>query len=312
MGPKLIYLVGLPGSGKSRYAETWMLDHPDSIYISSDRIRGELYGDENCQDDPGRVFDLMQKRTLDALKEGKEVIYDATNVVRKNRIALLKNIPNAIVRGGYVEAVNKVCVVVWAKLEDCINRDSFRDRHVGEKVIMKMAKRFQTPWYDEGWNEIQIYRDELDCYHYDDFNLDIPHDNPHHPGTIQEHVQRVIHEVVRLKEHAGHEYNISTEDASVLLKVAMFHDIGKPLTKTFVNKKNETTEIAHYYDHQNVSAYITLGSKFLSAQDDALFVSYLVNMHMEPFFSESNYYKNMKMDIRRLVELFNECDRAGA
>lgn len=312
MGPKLIYLVGLPGSGKSRYAENLMLKHPDSVCISSDKIRGELYGDENCQDNPGRVFDLMQKRTLDALKEGKTVIYDATNVVRKNRIAFLKNIPDAIIRGDYIEYFSRVCVIVWARLEDCINRDAARDRRVGEKVIMKMAKRFQTPWYDEGWNQIEIYRNELDCYNYDDFNLNIPHDNPHHLGTIQEHVQRVLHEVIKLKENRGCEYNISAEDAGTLLKVAMFHDIGKPLTKTFVNKKNEITEVAHYYDHQNVSAYITLGSKFLSAQDDALFISYLVNMHMEPFFGESNYYRNMKMDIKKLVELFNECDRAGA
>lgn len=297
----LYYLVGLPGAGKSYYAQQLRKENPDCVYLSSDEIRKELYGDENCQDNPSQVFDLMLRRTIQALKSGDTVIYDATNVVRRNRMNVLKSI-------GYLKNVDiiKKCCVIWAPIETCIERDSKRERNVGERVIWKMVKRFQTPWYDEGWNEIKIIKDEKDGYLFSDFNLDIPHDNPHHPNTIIEHTANVVSEVQKLKDDVP-----DVMDYLNLTEMAFWHDVGKIFTKGFANKKGEATEIAHYYDHQNVSAYICLGEKF-KGEESRLRVSYLVNMHMEPFFNESGYFKNMDPKLKKLVLLFNECDRRGA
>jgi hypothetical protein len=36
---------------------------------------------------------------------------------------------------------------------------------------------------------------------------------------------------------------------------AKYHDIGKEATKAFFDMKGNATEIAHYYNHQNVSSY---------------------------------------------------------
>ena len=81
----LIVLVGLPGSGKSSYAEQFKAVDDAictgvTVIHSSDAIRKELFGDESSQEDNARVFDLMRKRTTEDLKAGKTVIYDATNV----------------------------------------------------------------------------------------------------------------------------------------------------------------------------------------------------------------------------------------
>ena len=46
--PKLIMMVGVAGSGKSTVAMRYALTQSAIIY-SSDAIRAELYGDENCQ-----------------------------------------------------------------------------------------------------------------------------------------------------------------------------------------------------------------------------------------------------------------------
>lgn len=305
--PKLIYLVGIPGSGKSYYAKTLLKrcpeeesPFPSGVYLSSDELRKELYGDENCQDNPGYIFDQMLKRTISALKNGQNVIYDATNVVRKNRISFLKSIPDNI-------ECTKECHIVWATVGTCIERDAQRERTVGEKVIWKMIKRFQTPWYDEGWDEIHIIRKggEDEYYTYRNFNLDIPHDNPHHLNTIEEHTNNVVIEVGKI------ESKLSKFDYDCLMQVAAWHDIGKIFTKSFVNSKRETTEIAHYYDHQNVSAYLYLGKRWCS-EDIRLRISYIINMHMEPFFNESKYFKNMDPELKKLVLLFNECDKRGA
>ena len=91
MCPLFIMLVGLPGSGKSTYANTFRsqllseINDERVVIISSDAIRKELYGDESIQTDPARVFSLMEERTLDELDKGSVVLYDATNINRKNR-----------------------------------------------------------------------------------------------------------------------------------------------------------------------------------------------------------------------------------
>ena len=308
--PVLYYFVGLPGSGKSFQAkelEAKLLSQGKVVtYLSSDALRGELYGDENCQDNPAFIFEEMKKRTIQALKEGVTVIYDATNMNRKKRMSFLKNLPSNV-------PCKKVCVVVWARLDTCIQRDAQRDRTVGEKVIMKMVKQFQTPWYDEGWDEIQVQK-EQGSYNIESFDMKMPHDNPHHPNTIWQHSLKVVDEV----ENKQREGELNVKEGCLLTKLAIYHDVGKPLTKSFVNSRGEVTEVAHYYDHQNVSAYLVLGMEPYSLDETpqpgkkTLLLSYLVNMHMEPFFNESNYFKNMDPDLKRLVLLFNECDKRGS
>lgn len=76
-------MIGIPGSGKSNYAKRYLLTN-NSVYLSSDDIRIELYGFED-QTHNDVVFKTMKKRTLNALKEGKDVIYDATNLNKKRR-----------------------------------------------------------------------------------------------------------------------------------------------------------------------------------------------------------------------------------
>ena len=80
-------MIGIPGSGKSNYAKKCLLTN-NSVYLSSDDIRVELYGFED-QTHNDVVFETMKKRTLNALKEGKDVIYDATNLNKKRRSGII-------------------------------------------------------------------------------------------------------------------------------------------------------------------------------------------------------------------------------
>ena len=141
--PTFTMLVGIPGCGKTSFVEE--LKNETTVHLSSDAIRKELYGDENCQEDSGRVFNLMHERTLEALKNSYDVVYDATNITRKSRLSILKQLP------AYVE---KKCVIIWATIEECIERDSNRERTVGVAVINKRLQRFEAPFYDEGFDNI--------------------------------------------------------------------------------------------------------------------------------------------------------------
>ena len=92
-----IMLCGLPGSGKSTFAKQIikMAESQDkeAYVVSSDAIREELWGDERIQREPEKVFDLAHKRIMHALRADYDyVVFDATNIKRKNRLFLMKKI----------------------------------------------------------------------------------------------------------------------------------------------------------------------------------------------------------------------------
>ena len=67
-------MVGLPGSGKTTFAHNI---EKGAVVISSDIIRKELWGSEEKQGDNKIVFEELEKRAYDALKQIEEKNYDA-------------------------------------------------------------------------------------------------------------------------------------------------------------------------------------------------------------------------------------------
>ena len=290
--PTFTMLVGIPGSGKSTYATKLLAKDPNILYFSSDAIRKEIYGDEACQDDPNKVFTIMHDRTIEALKNGYDVIYDATNITRKNRKNILDRIP------AYVQ---KDCIVVWAPIKECISRDAERERTVGEEVITKMLRRFEAPFYDEGFDTITVrvpdtFIDGADRYLDEALNaLDIPHDNPHHSADVKEHCKLCGEALAK------------RTDIPEIVKIAGYlHDIGKPLTKTFVGANGVVSEVAHYYGHQAVGAWISYG--FIDT--DTIPLAWLICNHMAPFINQK-YHLYLHPLYKNWIDALHEADRAA-
>lgn len=282
---KLIILCGIPGCGKTTYAKGICKDASNVIYISSDTIRQELYGDENIQGEPSEVFAVMQERTIGWLNNGVSVVYDATNLTRKDRAGIISVCP---------KFVKIECHIIWAEIEECIKRDDNRNRHVGRHIINKMVQRFQMPYYDEGIDEIKIIRDtyEFDDYQYYNRIVDamkIPHDNPNHTLPIDEHC------------NAAGVYATQHHFQWSIVKAAFMHDCGKPYVKCFKNTQGEETDIAHYYNHQCVSAWIACGF------EDDLETLWLISTHMAPF-SNEKYYLRLPIYLKRMVDRLHEAD----
>lgn len=290
---KLIMMVGISGSGKSYYANK-IAEKENGVVFSSDALRGELYGDENDQSHNNEVFNELHRRIRNHLREGKVVIYDATNLSMKRRMAFLQELKRI--------PCEKEAIVVFASREKCIEQNDARERKVPHSVIDKQIKQFQCPQYFEGWDNIKFICKECDippAKKYLDM-CDIPHDNPHHSLNIKEHMVAAA----RMMEKP-------CMNDPVVRIAAMYHDIGKPFCKEFKDSKGNPSESAHYYNHHNVSAYLWMGSALCWGMRDkswdnmssaaqkvywksVLEIVFLINYHMEHFLRSEKGYKNFE------------------
>ena len=267
---KLFMMIGIPASGKTSLAEQ-IANSEGAEIVSSDSIRKELYGDESIQGDSNKVFRILQDRVVKGLNANKNMIYDATNISYKTRMAFLQRIRKL--------EVEKIAIMVATPYEQCLIRNSQRERQVPEEVIKRMYFNFYVPQYFEGWDDIQIKYTNNYIFFFGDLE-DIKQDNPHHKLTVLEHCKKT--EEILNKQNG--QLSIPINFAGRL------HDIGKLKTKTFINSKGEKTNIAHFYNHEKVSAYdslfhVNLRSRIEMMKDEEFVLETikLIQWHMLPW-----------------------------
>lgn len=240
-------MIGFPGSGKSSYARKYLLTNK-SVYLSSDQIRVDMYGFED-QTHNSEVFERMKKETILALQNGFDVIYDATNLVRKRREALIKDIKSKtqnIEINAYL-----CCTPINIVLERNMTRT---ERHLPWDKLVQMIQNIEPPMYYEGFDNIYLIDGGMynDIY---DYNFLIKkcsgynQDNPHHYETLEEHIKAVT----KKAENLGKRLTLRN-DAEILRQAARHHDFGKLYTKSFNDKKGHCV----YYSHEKVSTYLYL------------------------------------------------------
>lgn len=281
---KLFMMIGIPASGKTSLAEQIAKSEGAEI-VSSDNIRKELYGNENIQGDSNEVFKTVENRIINGLKNNKNMIYDATNINYKRRMSFLQKIRKL--------KIEKIAIMVATPYEQCLIRNSQRERQVPEEVIKRMYFNFYVPQYFEGWDDIQIKYTNNHMFFFGDLE-DIEQDNPHHKLTVLEHCKKT--EEILNKQNG---------QLSIPINLAgRLHDIGKLKTKTFINSKGEKTNIAHFYNHEKVSAYdslfyVNLRSRIEMMKDEefALETIKLIQWHMLPWteMSEKTEQKYKKL-----------------
>lgn len=309
MMPNFYMTVGIAGSGKSWIYENEIKKlhaaNPDYyseiVYVSSDAIREEVFGDVNDQTHNAEVFNIMHARSVAALKEGKSVYYDATNLSAKRRMAFLRSID-------FIPNVYKSCILNVPPFELVKERNASRYRQVPEFVLERMLRQFEMPDISEGWNQIRVFG--VDRF-VDSENekilqkmvvdaLNLSHDNPHHSNSVGGHMVEAW------------SYAVKHRFGTIVRNAAFYHDIGKPYCKVFHNMKNEPTEFAHYYNHENVGAYLYISMSPGMATD--IVTANLIAHHMDYFKGES-YFKKVRArypeEFIKLLDQLHECDLAA-
>ena len=274
MRTNFIMMIGLPASGKSYKAKELSQLYNANIH-SSDKLRLELFGDENIQGGNDTLFSELHKRIKDDLNVNKSVIYDATNISYKRRMNFLSEIKKY--------NCNKIVVIIATPYDECLKRNQNRNRVVPEHVIRKMYMNWNTPYWYEGWDDIRIEYGEFKDKGYPvriiDKYVDYNQNSMYHNLSLGKHLEKTW---IYVCKNGG----------DLPLRIAaLLHDCGKPFTKSFLNSKGETTENAHYYQHHCVGAYDSL---FYNTIDNPLDHAILIQWHMQPYFWEKDELKGEK------------------
>lgn len=133
---KLILLIGLPGSGKSTLAKQLLAECPQIQVISTDAIRGQLFGSEAIQGSWLLIWREIERQFQECVISGRPAIFDATNAQRRNR----RDVIDLARISGFTKVIGLwVKTPVWL----CLARNQKRDRQVPEEIILKMYRQLQ-------------------------------------------------------------------------------------------------------------------------------------------------------------------------
>ena len=176
-----------------------------------------------------------------------------------------------------------------------------RDREVPSNVIDRMYRNFEIPHKSEGFDEIIVDLDEktnlylsnkskggigflkdelLAIETYDDYKsllcqlglnqcIDMPQDSKWHTLSLSKHMYFCFRAV---REY--HWYDIN------LVIASMLHDISKPNVRI----EDKDKKYAHYYGHENASAYdvIDILLRYVRIDiEDILEIAWLIGNHMK-------------------------------
>jgi predicted kinase len=96
----VILPIGTSGSGKSTFVKS--LPQENLVVISPDEMRVEFTGDINNKSKDKEIYEEAAKRAIQAVKNGKQVVFDTTNLTKDKRLpfieAIKKELPNANIK----------------------------------------------------------------------------------------------------------------------------------------------------------------------------------------------------------------------
>jgi len=156
---QVLFLVGFPGSGKSTFIKKMKAKNPDFDYvvISNDGVlekkAAELGLDYNDAYDKISFIDVLrpayEKELKRAIKHGRNIIIDDTNLKRADRKNALDKFPNDY---------KKIAVVFNIPPDELEKRLKQREertgKHIPDEAIEKMREYYIIPSKEEGFDKI--------------------------------------------------------------------------------------------------------------------------------------------------------------
>lgn len=143
---QLTALMGIPGSGKSTLAAAL----PNLVLVSPDNNRKLLTGRKEDQSRNDEAFALAYQQLHDALTEGKDVVWDATNIHADARAGIL--------RAASTYNAETRLIVIRTPFEECKARNAERlvgrvPDHVMDRMHAGFIRSLSEIGYEK-WHQI--------------------------------------------------------------------------------------------------------------------------------------------------------------
>jgi len=90
----VILPIGTSGSGKSTFIKS--LPQENLVVIEPDAMRVEFTGDMNNKSKDKEIYEEAANRAIQAIKQGKQVVFDTTNLTKNKRLPFIEAIKKAI------------------------------------------------------------------------------------------------------------------------------------------------------------------------------------------------------------------------
>lgn len=134
---KLIMMYGLPGSGKSSWAENYVKkSNGGAVRLNKDTMREQLFGSRTCtRSQEKKVLKARDNAINLFLSQGLDVIVDDTNLAPKHKERL-----SQLARENRAEF--EIQDFSHVSPRECIEADAQRTHSVGAHVINRMYQQF--------------------------------------------------------------------------------------------------------------------------------------------------------------------------
>lgn len=148
--PTVLFTVGLPGSGKSTWADEQVTQDPTGLLtvVNRDHLRSMLR--RPLGSDERLVTDVQLAAIRAALSRGVSVIVDDTNLnpdyLQSAQASLLRAVPGL--------SIATVMHFLRVHPKECIERDALRpeSQRVGREVIWELYSQWRGAWHQmDAW-----------------------------------------------------------------------------------------------------------------------------------------------------------------
>lgn len=133
--PNMICLAGMPGVGKTTWANTFLQTHSDYLYFSPDLYYERINGDDTIRANTFEVWMAMFRDINTAMKDGKNVLVDSDNLTFHQRTQWVEWFPDFI----------HILVFFEAPFETCMEQMKMRRRKLTYSTMITKWGRWQRP-----------------------------------------------------------------------------------------------------------------------------------------------------------------------
>lgn len=153
MTKRLVMMVGIPAQGKSSFCQMYA-QNVGGIWVSRDIIRFKFLkkGDSYFSKEK-EVYKEFVRQIKEGLDNDKEVYADATHITLASRTKLLRALGTSL-KDCEVDAM-----ILPVDLHKALKNNELRRgsrSYVPPQVIIDMAKRYETPMLEEGFDRLLV------------------------------------------------------------------------------------------------------------------------------------------------------------